>query len=497
MIWSEMLEHIITILATSAVFLHWSIIVGLGLRIILKRRPTGVSMAWLLLITSVPYLGAAVYLFVGELWLPSHRIKVANAAREGLRSSIQVIEDRWELHDEDLPMLARGLNSQAHVPMGLSALSGNHVSLYESSRDFVQALIADMDQATQSINMLFYIWQSRGHVSQVEEALVRAAKRGIRCRLLVDSAGSRHFLQSGSARVLKQAGVEIAEALPVGRLRFRFKRIDIRNHRKIISIDNHTAYTGSMNMVDPAYFSLKRGIGQWVDVMSRVSGPAARVLAMNLALDWAIEDERKDRSDTNELLLSLEEDSPPQSEGDIAVQIVPSGPDQSALLIQQMLITLMYNTRKRLVITTPYFIPGEAMLSAMVNAANRGVRVSLVVPAKIDSVLVRHASRAYFQDLLTAGVEIYQYRGGLLHSKTVTADDDVALLGSVNMDRRSFTINYEISMFVYNTGVLNELRALQQRYIDKSFRVEDTDWERRPVHSRLVENALQLLAPLL
>lgn len=492
-----MIEHITTILATSTLLLHWSIIIGLSLRILLKRRPTGVSMAWLLIITSLPFVGAALYLIVGELWLPRHRIKIANAAREGLWSSIRAIEDRWEMNDQDLPPLARGLNAQSDAPLGLSALMGNDVRLFDTCDAFVDALIADIDRAERSVSMLFYIWQSKGRIIEVEQALVRATKRGVKCRLLIDSGGSRQFFASTSASTLKKNGIEISEALPVGRFRIHLKRIDIRNHRKIIAIDNHTAYTGSMNMVDPRYFLIKKGVGQWIDVMSRVCGPAARVLAMNIALDWAIEDERKDRKDTNELLQSLEEDPLPEAEGEIAVQIVPSGPDESAMLIQQMLITLMYNARKRLILTTPYFIPGEAMLAAMVNAANRGVRVSLVVPEKIDSLLVRHASRAYFEDLLAVGVEIYQFQGGLLHSKTVTADDDVALLGSVNMDRRSFSINFEISMFVYNSGVLRDLRSLQQRYIDSSLRIERASWERRPVHDRIVDNALQLLAPVL
>ncbi len=492
-----MLDHIGTILTSAAVILHWCIIIGLGLRIVLKRRQSGVSMAWLLLITTVPFLGAGVYLFVGELWLPRHRIKIANEARKGLRSSIELIEDRWEMQDEQLPELARGLNAQANSPMGLSALRGNTVKLFDTTAGFVESLIADIDRAEYSVSMLFYIWQSAGVVREVEEALIRACERGLRCRLLVDSAGSRSFLHSANASKLRAAGVEIAEALPVGRLRFRLKRIDIRNHRKIISIDHHTAYTGSMNMVDPAYFSVSSGVGQWVDVMSRVAGPAARVLAMNIALDWAVEDEREDREDTNELLQSLKNAPPIESKGDIAIQVVPSGPDQSAELIQQMLITLMYNTRRRLIITTPYFIPGESMVGAMKNAANRGVRVSLVVPEKIDSVLVRHACRAYFIDLLDAGVEIFLYRGGLLHSKTVTADDDVALLGSVNMDKRSFSINFEISMFIYDPGVVQGLRSLQQHYIEQSIRVDQADWARRPVHSRLLENALQLLAPVL
>lgn len=492
-----MLEHLIAILTTLLVVLHWGIIVGLGLRIILKRRATGVSLAWLFLITSVPYAGGLIYLLVGELWLPQRRIKQALARKQSLRDVVELIEDRWELSDEQLPDLARGLNAQSNVPLGLSALSGNSIEIISVCDDYVRRLVEDIDQAEHAVNMVNFIWRSDGTVRLVEEALVRAAERGVRCRLLLDSAGSRKFLKSARPRGMRKAGIEIIEALPVGLLRFQLKRIDIRNHRKIVAIDHKIGYTGSLNMADPEFFNLGRGVGEWVDVMARVEGPAARVLDLTIALDWAIEDTRHQSSSTDELLESIRNADKIQASGDIAAQIVPSGPDQAAQLIHQMLITLIYNTRKRLVITTPYFIPSEAMLEAITGAALRGVRVSLVVPQRIDSILVRHASKAYFEDLLKAGVEVHQYEGGLLHSKTVTADEDVAMLGSVNMDKRSFGINFEISMFIYNHQLVREMRALQQQYIDQSDRLESTAWAQRGVHERVLQNTTQLLAPIL
>jgi cardiolipin synthase len=296
---------------------------------------------------------------------------------------------------------------------------------------------------------------------------------------------------------MRKLGIEITEALPVGLLRMLFERIDIRNHRKIAVIDHSIAYTGSMNMVDPAFFKASAGVGQWVDVMSRVRGPIARVLGLHLGMDWAVEDRISKVDHASEIIKAIEQQGKIEAAGNLAAQVVPSGPDQDEQIIHEMLITLIYNAKTRLVLTTPYFVPSESMLQAMVSAAHRGVRVSLVVPEKIDSVLVRHASRSYFQDLLEAGVELYAYKGGLLHAKTVTADHNVAMLGSVNMDLRSFSINFELSLFVYDSGFMGTLRELQASYIENSNRIEIDEWAKRSLPSRLIENTMQLMAPIL
>lgn len=486
-----------SILTTAIVVLHWGIIVGLGLRIILKRRPTGVSLAWLLLITSVPFLGALIYLLVGELWLPRRRITQYNACRAKLEASIERIEGSWELRNHQLPQLARALNSQIHVPLGISALGGNTIGLYSTTHECFEALIEDIDRAQTSVYMLFYIWESQGGPERVIEALQRAAKRGVECRVLVDSAGSRVFARGQMANAMRKAGIVVVEAMPVGLFRFLFSRIDIRNHRKIVTIDHRVAYTGSMNMVDPRFFHTGKDVGQWVDVMARVEGPAARVLDMTIALDWAVESELRPKNRPQSLVESVSAAPPIESSGDIALQVVPSGPDQAPELIHDMLLTLIYNASERMVITTPYFIPSESMQTALTAAAMRGVEVTLVVPAKIDSFLVRHASKSYYDDLFEAGVKIMAYRGGLLHAKTVTADDSVALLGTVNMDKRSFWINFEISLFAYDSRIVDQLRALQEGYIRDSVPVDAKRWAQRGLGARLIQNTVQLMAPIL
>lgn len=494
---SEALITITSVLATLAVILHWVIVIGLGLRIILKRRPTGVSLAWLLVVASVPFVGAVLYLFVGELWLPRRRILRYNAFKDSISEQINSIDQAWDIKGEDLSRAAQLLNAQTHIPLGLSALGGNSIKIFNTSSACMRAIVEDIDNAKSAIAMLFYIWESGGDTVLVEQALIRAAQRGVVCRVMVDSAGSKKFTKTNCAREMLDAGIKVVETLPVGIFRVLFARIDIRNHRKIITIDHDIAYTGSMNMVDPKLFQVGQKVGQWVDVNARVEGPAARVLDMTLSLDWAVDlfDESTDRPGAE--IRAMMPQAQLQSSGKIPLQVVPSGPDQSPRIIHDMLLTLIYNATKRLIITTPYFIPSEAMLTALTAASMRGVHVTLVVPEKIDSILIRHASKSYFEDLLDAGVEIRAYRGGLLHAKTVTADNEVAMLGTVNMDKRSFWINFEISLFAYDVGVVSELRQIQEAYIKDAILIESEQWRSRSILSRVVQNTVQLLAPIL
>jgi len=481
------------VIAATVLVLHWVIVVGLGLRIILKRRPTGVSLSWFLVVASVPYFGALVYLMVGEVWIPKRRIRRYNAFKDSMAAQIEYIDQVWDIKGDALEPIARSLNALASKPLNISAIGGNSMKLFDTSTACFSSIVEDIDRAHSTVCMLFYLWDSKGEVRLVEEALIRAATRGVACRVMVDSAGNRKFARSKDAMAMRRAGVQVVETLPVGIFRMLFARIDIRNHRKIVTIDHDIGYTGSMNMVDPRFFHQMKGVGRWVDVMARVEGPGARVLDMTINLDWGIEM----RDDPSGEIRSMTPSSPVEPSGEIPLQIVPSGPDQAPRIIHDMLLTLIYNATDRLIITTPYFIPGEAMLTALTGASMRGVRVTLVVPKKIDSILVRYASKSYFEDLLDAGVEICLYRGGLLHAKTVTADGEVALLGTVNMDKRSFWINFEISLFAYEQGIVAELRGLQESYIRDADRVEGAQWRQRPVLFRIAENSVQLLSPIL
>ncbi len=490
------------IITTLTFALHWCIILGLGTRILLRRKARGITVSWLLIIISIPFAGAIAYLFVGELWLPHKRIKKYSLYSPIIKQEVAKLTAHWNIDQNTLHPLSRILYTQAHQSFDLPALTGNSVQMYSTAHDCFKALVDDINNAEDSIVMLFYIWDSSGLVGDVERALIGAAERGISCKIMVDSAGSARFLRSLNAIKLRGAGIEITELLPVGRFRFLFKRIDIRNHRKIIAIDQTTAYTGSMNMVDPAFFGAHKRVGQWVDVMARIQGPASALLDLLAKLDRAIE-----REDTQEVQAETSaprrdskfhiEVEPDANQGQSAIQIVPSGPDQSPRITHDMLLTLIYNAEQKLIVTTPYFIPGESMLAAMTAASLRGVEVTLIVPAKVDSKVVARASRSYFQDLLDAGVTIHQYQHGLLHSKTVTADNQVAMLGTVNMDKRSFWINFEVSMFVYDPQAVAEIQSLQESYIQGSNAISPELWAKNSIPSRLLDNLAQLFSPIL
>ena len=490
-----------TVITAITLILHWLIILGLGSRILLKRKARGITFSWLLIIVSVPFFGAFAYLFVGELWLPHKRIKRYQSFRPYIERKTSALTKDWNINPGTLKPLAKILYTQAHNSFNLPALTGNDVKIYSNAPECFNEVIKDINAAQRSITMLFYIWDSSGFISEIEHALINAAARGIQCRVMIDSTGSARFLRSTNIRNLRASGIEITELLPVGRFRFLFKRIDIRNHRKIIAIDHQIAYSGSMNMVDPSCFGAKKGVGRWVDVMARIQGPASGLLELLAMLDRAIERQAdQDRpvdhitEDDITLLAAPDPDAHPSGS---SIQIVPSGPDQAPRVTHDMLLTLIYNAEDTLTITTPYFIPGESMLYALTAAALRGVEVTLIVPAKVDSKLVARASRSYFQDLLDAGVTIHQYQSGLLHSKTVTADNQVAMLGTVNMDKRSFWINFEVSMFLYDTKTVNDIQRLQHTYTQSSTPINPDQWSKRSIPSRLLDNLAQLISPIL
>jgi cardiolipin synthase len=226
--------------------------------------------------------------------------------------------------------------------------------------------------------------------------------------------------------------------------------------------------------------------------MVHLEGTVVNPLAGVLIGDWTLE--------TGEPLLKLIDDcglGKAQPTGTANVQVVPSGPGQSVDGLLQMILGLINSARDELVLTTPYLVPDDAMILALRGAAARGVEVTLIVPGKVDSFLTRYASRSYYDDLLDAGVVIQLYRGGLLHTKSISVDGTMSMFGTVNLDMRSLWLNYEVALFIYQAEFATVLRTLQQTYIAQSIRLDPTDWAARPFRKRLVENALRLFSPLL
>lgn len=481
------------IAASLPVVLHWAIVVGLAIRIMMKRRETGVALAWLVVVATVPLGGALVYLLVGETWMAPARRRRARALLSQSHSRITLLRERAQAVREagSFDRFDLALSTYADRALNAPVLTGNRIDIVDGAEPFFARLIEDIDNAKETVRLMFYIWWPGGIVEEVTAALGRAAARGVKCIALIDAAGSRTFFRAGGRPALECLGIDVVPLLPVGIIRALFARIDLRNHRKIATIDRRIAYCGSMNMADPALFKADGGYGRWVDVMARVEGPAAEALDITLCLDWAL--------DATGPTASLIMDAPGSVElpGEVAAQVVSSGPGQSPRGTLDTLLTMIFAARNELIITTPYFIPNEPMLAALICAARRGVKMRLVLPELVDSRLVRLASRAYYDDLLNEGVEIHLYRGGLLHAKTVTVDGRAGLIGSANMDRRSFGVNFETSLFIYTDSVVADIRALQLKYIESARPVDKKAWLARPFHSRLVENAIQVFAPIL
>lgn len=479
-------------LTFAAVLAHFLVQLGIALRVIMSRRGTGESLAWLMVVFGLPIAGPIFYLMLGELRLGSRRAaRQAELAKPVLRW-LSELSDRndvdWSQLDEDSEPLARLCQRTIGVP----ALPGNEVELVPTwERSFAQ-LLADIERSQSTCHFEFYIWHVGGKADEVAAALMAAARRGVVCRVLVDSMGSREFLRSDQAEQMRAAGVQIADALPGGLWRLPFVRFDLRLHRKIVVIDGRVGYMGSLNLVDPRYFKKDAGVGQWVDAMVRIEGPAVEALQGTFLIDWYLE--------TNTSLDSLRptaDVTPQEPAGRCAIQVLPSGPDLPRGAVEQVLLAAIYSADRELLLTSPYFIPSEPLLLALIGAARRGVEVTLIVPRIVDSRLVQYASAAFLGDLLEAGVRIAQFNEGLLHTKSVTVDGDHCLFGSVNLDPRSFRLNFEILLAIYNEEFTGRLRKLQQAYIDRSDMLDLATHRTRPRFRRLAENAARLVGPLL
>jgi cardiolipin synthase len=457
--------------------------------IILRSRGTpAVRMTWLVLLMAVPVVGVIAYLLFGEPRLGRHRVRRYLAAANTLRVSEPKYVAASPPVPADIPAEYRQIAHLAESVGGNIPQGGHALCLHGDTDLFIQALVEDLNNAKLHCHLLFYIFLTDHSSTRVAEALIAAAGRGVKCRLLVDGVGSRGFLRSELRQHLDHAGVRVVEALPANLARMVLARLDLRNHRKIVVIDGVVGYTGSQNIAD-AEFAIKSNFGPWVDATVRIEGPVVRDLQVLFVQDWHM--------DTHETLGDVLAVRPTPVSGGDTVQVIGTGPACYNEAMLQMTLVTMHTASDELIITTPYFVPDEATLAALYTCALRGVNVSLVVPARNDSPLVAAASRSYYAKLLDAGVTIHEYRAGLLHAKTITVDRRLAMITTANLDRRSFELNFEVSTMVYNSNFASQLRLMQKNYIDESDRVNATVWSHRGWPRKLVENGLGIFSPLL
>jgi len=479
-------------LFTFMTLLHVLIIIAVSIRVIKVRLPVATSLAWLLLVFFLPFVGAVAYLVLGEKRLGRKFTERTQAIKGRYDRWLQDLPPEIRSDPQRLSPKARTLSRLTFTSANIPALSGNRIQLLDAAEPILRSIISDIDRAKRFCHLEFYIWTEGGMADEVGAALLRAAGRGVTCRVLLDAIGSAQFLKGRLLAQLKAGGVEVAFALPVSAFSVFKVRPDLRLHRKIVVIDDGAAYTGSFNLVDPRFFKQDAGVGEWVDAMVRLEGPGVLALNALFRWDWEVETGR----DLNQ---KFEEGDPSADlrTGETDVQVIPSGPGRTGNSIYQLLLMSIYSAQNEIVMTTPYFVPDEAVFTALLTAAERGVKVTVIMPERNDSRLVHFTCRSYFDDMLAAGIRIFGFRGGLLHTKSVVIDRQIALFGSVNLDVRSFWLDFEVTLGVYEPDFAERLLALQDKYINDSAPVDRHTWQQRPSKERFIENLARLASPLL
>ena len=481
----------------------WSVAVGIELTIRItmvgivpgNRRPT-TAMAWLLAIFFIPVVGLLLYLLFANIKLSRRRIRRQRNVNESiLEATHHLIGGNRSPEAPDWVLSAVELNRTLGA---LPLQAGNAVEFITGYRESFDEMRLEIDKARRYVHVQFYIiGEDEEFVGPILDALQRAVARGVKVRVLFDHLGSLRVKgYFGLVRRMSAAGIKWRRMLPLAPFQRRWRRPDLRNHRKIVVVDGQVAFTGSQNLIEPGY---KRAsahkIGrEWVELMVKVHGPLVTSLDVVFATDWSQESDEDLLHDLAAVEEAMRE--APDAGEDIG-QVVPSGPGFEAENNLRLFNTLIYSATERLSITSPYFVPDDSLLYAITTAAQRGVAVELFVCEKGDQALVQHAQQSYYEALLRAGVRIYRYKAPtVLHSKCMAVDDEVVVMGSSNMDMRSFSLNLEITLMLLGPGLVDELMKVQDGYRENSTELTLEQWSKRTPVSRWFDNVARLSATL-
>lgn len=458
-----------------------------------NRRPSS-SSAWLLLILFVPIVGIPLFLMLGSPYINQRRARIQADANELMHEGADDLPDVPPSLDapRDFVSIAALGRSLTSLPM-VTGNSHGVISDYEASIARMAELV---DEARDYAHVEIYImaWDSTTDI--FFQALERAAARGVRVRVLFDHLGSRKY--PGFHRLgkrLTKVGIEWHLMLPFIPWRGKARRIDLRNHRKLLVVDGTRAMMGSQNMIDSSYLQKKNiAIGRaWHDIMVEISGPIVAAVEAVFSTDWYSEcgealGIRPYEGDGNE---------PDIGGATSAMQLIPSGPGFKTEPNLKVFTSMMYLAQERLAIVSPYFVPDETLLSAVTTAARRGVDVELYVSEQADQYMVDRAQSSYYRSLLEAGVRIFLYpKPEVLHSKCFVVDDKYAVMGSSNMDMRSFGLNYEISLLTTGGDLVGDITEVIAGYQQDSRELTLEEWEKRPLIRRYMESVMRLTSAL-
>jgi cardiolipin synthase A/B len=463
----------------SAVEIAW--IVGASCWILLEKRSPTATLAWIFCLAVLPIVGSLVYIYLGPRRIERKRIvrltRIADVTRDAV-PYLTVAPSPERQHIGQLMLLATHRD-------GIPPSTARTVELYTTGAATFGAIIAAIGAARHHVHLEYYIYEPDTTGTRVRDALIERARAGVEVRLLVDSIGSLHARGAFVAPLIA-AGAKVGyfntalgAALPGRHL------INFRTHRKIVVVDGTVGFCGGINIHDDENLEVK-GDKAWRDTHLRIEGDAVRGLQLIFLEDWAFS--------TRESVASKAY-FPDSEGGEHYVQVVASGPDGDAFAIAKVYFACIATARERVWLTSPYFVPDDALLAALVTAAARGVDVHLLVSKRSDSRLVDAAGRSYFDELLRSGVKIHQYGPPMVHAKTLVVDDDVAIVGTANFDNRSLRLNFEVVVMLYGEALATQLGDIFRGDLARSLPVSLLDAKRLP--GRLFEAAARLLSPQL
>ncbi len=479
---------------------EWVIRLAMVAAVPLRRTPQA-ARSWLLLIFFLPVPGLILYSVIGRPRSPAWRavrfsrlepffsataaqlaaLAAPDATSVSGPASGPVSGPAIDGDKTRLPMRGDATAGLVRQLGGFPATGGNAVELCTDYDATIDRMVADIDAARQQVRLLVYIFSDDATGMKVVDALRRAVARGVACHVLFDPVGSNAWL-SGIRTKLATTGAIVQESLPM-RLFHSGTRRDMRNHRKLFLIDDDIGYIGSQNLVDKSF---RPGVSN-EEMVVRVTGPAVAAMQAIFVADWFLETE-----------VMIDRDvTVPQAVGTTTVQLLPSGASYPLEGFETLLVWAIHNARRRVIITTPYLIPDEVLLNAMRTAVLRGVTVDVIVSQIVDMWFVRLAQRSYYEELLGGGINIYHYTGYLLHAKNVSIDSDFAVVGSSNVDARSFTLNEEVNAILRNGAIVAEVEAAQQQALANSERLVLAQWRKRPFAAKVMEGIARMVSPLL
>lgn len=472
------------------VVLHGLLVLIFTIRILLRNDLSPPArLAWFIVLNVIPYFGVAAYFLFGEVDIGKKSIQRHDEVFDEISGSAADFMGEKGAANRLIEPVYRQAFLYASSINGFHTVTGNSAELMSDGHASIQRMIEDIDAATDHVHVLYYIWLDDNTGRSLAEALIRAARRGVTCRAMADGLGSRALIKSALWQRMQEAGVQLAVALALKKpIRVMLtSRIDLRNHRKITVIDGRITYCGSRNSADPEFLPKAR-FAPWVDIMMRFTGPVVAQNQLLFASDWM--------QTTGESLDRFKLILEPESDG-FPAQVMGFGPTERRAATPQLFSNLIASAQHELILSTPYFVPDATVLEALCAAAHRGVTVTLIYPRRNDSWIVAAVSHSYYHRLLGAGCFIHEYRDGLLHAKTLTIDGKVSLIGSTNLDLRSFDLNYENNILLYDPATTQSVVTRQLSYLDSSDAIMLSDVLAWPHYRNIWNNVIATIGPVL